>query len=113
MLPRKNRLLETKDFEAINRTGSFFSFGEVFLKVKRNNSGETRVGFSVGIKFSPKAVERNRIKRQLRDIFRKNIERLKKGNDVMVSLRKSGQKEFSRDILERDVLEALKKAKLS
>lgn len=112
MLPRKNRLLETKDFEMINRTGSFFSFGEVFLKVRRNNSKETRVGFSIGIKFSPKAAERNRVKRQLREIFRKNIEKLKKGNDMMVSLRKSNQKEFSQDILERDTLEALKKAKL-
>jgi len=112
MLPRKNRLLRAKDFEAISRTGSFFSFGEVFLKVMRNNSEETRVGFSIGIKFSPKAVERNRVKRQLRDIFRKNIEKLKKGNDVMVSLKKSNKKEFSISDLERDVLGVLKKAKL-
>ncbi|MFA6159878.1 MAG: ribonuclease P protein component [Parcubacteria group bacterium] len=112
MLPRKNRLLETKDFEMINRTGSFFYFGEVFLKVRRNNSEETRVGFSIGIKFSPKAVERNRVKRQLREIFRKNIEKFKKGNDMMVSLKKGGKKEFLIDDLERDVLAVLKKAKL-
>ncbi|MDO9231219.1 MAG: ribonuclease P protein component [bacterium] len=112
MLPRKNRLLATKDFEAINRTGSFFSFGEVFLKVKRNNSEETRIGFSIGIKFSPKAVERNRLKRQLREIFRKYIKKIEKGLDIMVSLKKGGKKEFSINELERDVLAVLKKAKL-
>jgi len=112
MLPRKNRLIEAKDFEVINRRGTFFSFGEVFLKVRENNSEETRVGFSIGLKFSSKAVERNRVKRQLRDIFRKNIDKLKKGHDLMISLRKSSQKQFSRDVLERDVLIVLKKAKL-
>lgn len=112
MLPSKNRLLEAKDFEAISRNGSFFSFGEVFLKIKGNNNQETRVGFSVGIKFSPKAVERNRVKRQLREIFRKNIEKIAKGKDIMVSLKKGGKKEFSQNELERDVLGVLKKAKL-
>jgi len=112
MLPRKNRLIEAKDFEVISRTGSFFSFGEVFLKVKRNNSEETRVGFSIGIKFSPKAVERNRVKRQLREIFRKNIKEIEKGVDIMVSLKKSNKKEFSINDLERDTLAVLKKAKL-
>ncbi len=112
MLPRKNRLIQKKDFEVISRTGTFFSFGEVFLKIRSNNSKETKIGFSIGIKFSSKAVERNRIKRQLREIFRKNIKKIEKGWDVMVSLKKSGKKEFLMDELERDVLAVLKKAKL-
>ena len=112
MLPRKNRLIQKKDFEVISRTGTFFSFGEVFLKIRRNSSEETRIGFSIGIKFSPKAVERNRVKRQLREVFRKNIKKIEKGLDVMVSLKKSNKKEFSINNLERDVLIVLKKAKL-
>ncbi|MFZ2975154.1 MAG: ribonuclease P protein component [Candidatus Moraniibacteriota bacterium] len=113
MLPRKNRLIQKKDFEVISRTGTFFSFGEVFLRIRRNNSEETRIGFSVGIKFSPKAVERNKAKRQLREIFRKNIKNIEKGLDIMVSLKKSNKKEFSSNDLEQDVLAVLKKSKIN
>lgn len=112
MLPCKNRLLETKDFEAINRTGSFFSFGDVFLKIKENKLKKTRIGFSIGLKFSPKAVVRNRVKRQLREIVRKEMENIKEGLDIMISLKKSAKKEFSSQELRDDFLGALKKAKL-
>lgn len=112
MLPCKNRLLETKDFEAINRIGSFFSFGDISLKIKENNLKKNRVGFSIGLKFSPKAVIRNRVKRQLREITRKEIENIKEGFDIMVSIKKSAKKEFSSQELRNDFLGALRKAKL-
>ncbi|HRY82532.1 MAG TPA: ribonuclease P protein component [Candidatus Moranbacteria bacterium] len=112
MLPRKNRLTNKKDFEEVHRLGSFFSFGVVFLKVKKNNTGKTRAGFLVGIKFSKKAVERNRIKRQLREIVRKNIGKIKESFDLVISLKKSSKKEILSKDLERDLMSVLEKAKL-
>jgi ribonuclease P protein component len=112
MLPRKNRLVHKRDFEEVHRLGNFFSFGEIFLKVKKNNKEETRVGFSVGLKFSSRATERNRVKRQLREIIRRNLKKIKKGSDLVIYIKKNGKKEFSSVDLEKDLKAALKKTKL-
>jgi ribonuclease P protein component len=112
MLSRENRLINQKDFEEVHRRGIFFSFGEVLLKVKKNNLKKTRIGFSIGIKFSPKAVERNRVKRQLRGILRKNMQNINAGYDVIISIKKVVEKNIPTNILEQSLTTALKKAKL-
>lgn len=112
MLPVENRLLEAKDFELVYRFGGSFSSEDIFLKIRENNLKKTRIGFSIGIKFSPKAVVRNRIKRQLREIVRKEIKNIKKGYDAVISVKKKTKKEFSSQELKNSLLEVLKKAKL-
>ncbi|PIP28153.1 MAG: ribonuclease P protein component [Candidatus Moranbacteria bacterium CG23_combo_of_CG06-09_8_20_14_all_35_22] len=112
MLPKKNRLLLLKDFEEIRRASYFFSSGCIALKTKKNTVQVSRFGFSIGIKFSSKAVERNRLKRQLREIIRKNINRIKTGQDMVIFVNKTKEKEFSSEKLETDLFSALKKARL-
>lgn len=111
MLPRENRLIQEKDFKEIHQSGSFFSFGRLSLKIKKNNLNKTRVGFSVGIKFSPKATERNRLKRQLRELVGKNLKKTKKGFDLIISVN-SKEKEFSSEELEKNLNALFEKAKL-
>ncbi|MDR3558852.1 MAG: ribonuclease P protein component [Candidatus Pacebacteria bacterium] len=108
MLPPKNRLIKKKDFETVHRLGRFFSFGLLAAKVSRNTREETRLGFAVGIKFSKKAVQRNRIKRQLREIVRLNLEKIKPGFDVVVVVRKT-QDELGYAELESLILGLLQK----
>lgn len=112
MLPYKNRLLYKKDFEVVYRYGDFFSFGNVLLKVNKNQTDQTRVGFSIGIKFSKKAVERNRVKRQLRDIIYKSLRKMQKGFDVVVMIKKGERKPLNSQSLEKDLLGALEKGNL-
>jgi ribonuclease P protein component len=112
MLPRENRLVHQRDFEEVHRLGNFFSLGAIFLKIKKSNTKETRIGFSIGIKFSAKAVDRNRAKRQLREILVKKLKNIKKGFDVVISIKKKGEKEFSSEELEKDLTSTLKKANL-
>jgi ribonuclease P protein component len=111
MLPGENRLIQKKDFEEIHRSGSFFSFGRLSLKIKKNNLNRTRIGFSIGIKFSPKAVERNKLKRQLRELVRKELERLQKGFDIIISVN-SKEKNVPSEELEKNLNAIFKKAKL-
>ena len=92
MLPIKNRLINKKDFETVHRLGRFFSFGILAIKVHANAREEIRIGFAVGLKFSKKAVERNRIKRQLREIIRRNLDKLKPGLDVVIMVGKTQSK---------------------
>jgi ribonuclease P protein component len=112
MLPYKNRLINRGDFERVYRYGNFFSFGNITLKVGKNKLNLTRIGFSVGIKFSKKAVERNRIKRQLREIVHKNLNKIKDGFDLVVMIKKIENNTISSDLLELDLLEILKKSNL-
>lgn len=88
MLKVKNRLILSKDFDSVHKLGRFFSFGQVFLKISKNDFLETRIGISIGIKFSKKAVDRNKAKRQLREIIKKQLDNLKPGFDVVIMLKK-------------------------
>lgn len=88
MLPFKNRLVKKKDFDKVHNAGQFFSEANIAMKVSKNDLPDTRIGIIVGLKYSKKAVERNKMKRQIRDVFQGKLRQFKKGFDVMVMLRK-------------------------
>ncbi len=88
MLPKKNRIRKNADFGVICRYGKTLSCGKISLKLKKNDLGLIRLGISVGVKFSPRAVDRNRIKRQIREFFRLNLERMETGWDIVVIVQK-------------------------
>ncbi|NTU67088.1 MAG: ribonuclease P protein component [Candidatus Moranbacteria bacterium] len=112
MLSHKNRLIKRGDFEAVYRQGRPLFCGIIGIKARNNLIGATRIGVSVGIKFSKIAVNRNRIKRQIREIFRKNIDSVKKGLDVVVFIKKDGKEKLESGELEEMIVCALKKGKL-
>ncbi len=103
MLPYKNRLVKRTDFEKVYKYGNFFCFKNIGLKIKKNNIGTVRIGFSVGMKFSKRATERNRMKRQLRGIFFKMLKEIKKEVDIIVIVKKgksmmNNQKEIENSV---------------
>ena len=89
MLPSKNRLTKGTDFNNVYRKGTFFSEGPLSLKTASNNLENTRIGFSIEKKFFKKAVERNRMKRLLREAFQQNLKNVKKGLDIVVFYKKN------------------------
>lgn len=111
MLSLKNRLKKGKDFDCVYKKGRSVFFEGLFIKFKDNGRKESRIGFSVGIKFSKKAVIRNKIKRQLRAIMRQEIKTLKKGLDIIIIPQKIKQSETFNGIEEK-VKEAFKKGNL-
>lgn len=84
MLSLKNRLKKGKDFNRVYKKGKSVSGEGIFFKFLENGSKESRIGFSVGIKFSPKAVLRNKMKRQLRAVIREKLNILKEGVDIII-----------------------------
>ena len=112
MLPRKNRLINKKDFELVYRYGSFFSFGEVSLRARKVGSDFSRIGFSIGLNYSKKATVRNSAKRKLREIVRKNLAKIKKGMDIVVLLNKKAENNPKKSAPEQDFLKAFEKGKL-
>lgn len=109
MLPFKNRLTRRKDFEKVQKNGHFFSEGTIMLKVLENGLGETRIGFIVGLKFSKKASARNQMKRQLRENFQREVGFIKKGLDIVISLRKRENEKIKQDQLNKNIRALLEK----
>ena len=84
MLPRENRLVGRFNFENVKRKGKLFNSGPLGLSVyTRSEKLPTRIGIIVSLKISKKAVERNRIKRMVRESLRKQISKIKKGFDIV------------------------------
>jgi len=112
MLPFKNRLTKRRDIEKLQKGGEFFSEANIAVKSVKNGLPETRIGFAAGLKYSKKAVERNLVKRQLRDIVQKMLPRVKKGFDVLVMIRKREEEKVRFEKLEKNIEGVLQKSGL-
>lgn len=112
MLPFNNRLFKKRDFAKVQKLGRFFNSKQISLKILVNGLNEARVGIIVGKKFSIKAVERNSLKRRLREIARQKIKQIKKGWDIVIMANKSQNNTKNRENLEVSFEKMLKEADL-
>jgi len=73
---RKNRLSRSRDFDAVYRQGRSVStrFLTLYWFARAEEPGDPRLGLAVP-KAAGSSVVRNRIKRQLREIWRARLER--------------------------------------
>jgi ribonuclease P protein component len=84
---RANRLSRSRDFDAVYRQGrSVSSRFLVLYWFPHEDPVEPRFGFSVP-KAVGGAVERNRIKRQLREVWQARLDRVPAGNDYVLIVR--------------------------
>jgi ribonuclease P protein component len=84
---RANRLSRSRDFEAVYRHGrSVSSRFLVLYWFPQEEAASPRFGFSVPRSVGG-AVERNKIKRQLREVWRDRLERVPAGNDYVLIVR--------------------------
>lgn len=76
------------------------SYFAVYTRV--NRLGKNRLGVTVGTKVG-KAVQRNRVRRRIKEIYRLNEHRLVVGRDIVVvarvKARYAGYRELTRDML--------------
>ena len=84
MLPRKHRLTKEKDFNKTFKSGKSCFSKILGVKSLPNNLVYCRFGFVVSNKVSKKATQRNKIKRQLRDITHQELKNIKTGYDVLI-----------------------------
>ena len=86
-MQRRNRLSRSRDFDAVYRHGrSVSSRFLVLYWFPQEEAGSPRFGFSVP-KAVGGAVERNRIKRQLREVWDARLERVPPGCDYVLIVR--------------------------
>lgn len=110
-LPRAHRLRQARAFRAVYRQGQSYKGPHLTLRTLRSdpagNPGldslrTTRIGISVSQKVSKRAVVRNRIKRQIRAIFRHLLPQLASGWWLVVVVRpqavECGYDDFLREL---------------
>ena len=86
-MKRVNRLSRSRDFDAVYRQGrSVSSRFLVLYWFPHEDPAAPRFGFSVP-KSAGGAVERNRIKRQLREVWQERLDRVPVGNDYVLIVR--------------------------
>lgn len=81
MLRRRFRLCRAKDFEHLRRLGVIYKHPALSLSLATNHLPHNRYGFIIPKRLG-KAVQRNRLKRQLREAIRRLHPRLEVGYDL-------------------------------
>jgi ribonuclease P protein component len=85
---RRNRLSRSRDFDAVYRQGRSTStrFLVLYWFEREDDPGEPRLGLAVP-RAAGNAVVRNRIKRQLREVWRARLEELPGARDYVLIVR--------------------------
>ena len=109
MLQAKNRLKKRKEFAYIYRKGERFNTNNLTLLKIYSKYPTARIGFSVSNKIG-KAVVRNKIKRQLREIVRPLVPAIKNCNLIFVAKPTITNTTFSE--LQKEVNQILIKGKI-
>ncbi len=96
MLEKNGRLSKNKDFDRVWQKGRSSFDGLLGVKAIPNDFDFNRFGVLVGLKVGKKAVERNLVKRRIREAIRSFLPEMKKGFDiVIVSLPAAKEKDLS------------------
>ena len=84
-MQRRHRLSRSRDFDAVYRQGRSTStrFLVLYWFERDDEPGEPRLGLAVP-KAAGNAVARNRIKRQLREVWRARLDRVPAGRDYVL-----------------------------
>jgi ribonuclease P protein component len=106
MLQRANRLGSEKDIARLFSKGKFASSRFLTAKAVPNGTQDSRYAFVVGVKVSKRAVERNKVRRRMREIVRLHIGRIKPGFDIAFIAKKEALSATYKEI-EQDMATAV------
>lgn len=96
--PKSARLTKRSEFVALSRGGRRVHTSHFIVLSKNTDKGENRLGVTVSAKVG-KAVVRNRIKRLLREFFRRHRHEISSRRDFVVIAKKDAGKLSLREIL--------------
>lgn len=110
MLKRINRLKKRYQFNYVYKSGEHFSGEHMVLYVVSSKTKNIKVGLAVTKKVGH-AVVRNKIRRRLREIIKKQVPNLKQNNNIIVVAR-DNISSASFEKLSNEFLKLIKKADL-
>ncbi len=105
-------LRKNKDFLKMYRSGNFYVGKIMVIYVKKNNSDYNKLGITT-VRNYGKSVERNRMRRLIKESYRLNEDRISLGWDIVFSVRKRDSESMpSYKETERELKYLLKKTGL-
>lgn len=108
MLPKSQRLTNTRDFKRVYQKGSFFSASFFSFNWSKSKFPQTKVGVVITKKTAAKATDRNKIKRKFRALAQKYYNQIPPGFDLIIVIKpKAKEADFAE--LEKDFAWAIKK----
>jgi ribonuclease P protein component len=111
MLADPHRIRRQRDFDIIHKRGRFFGGGFLSIKTYKTHFSYSRFAVLVSVKVSKRAVDRNKVKRQIKAVLQKQLPLIKDGFDVVFFTQKDIlNKDFAE--IEKKVVSLLKKARL-
>ncbi|MDD5749423.1 MAG: ribonuclease P protein component [Patescibacteria group bacterium] len=90
MLPKANRLTKNQTIKDLAQKGKSFFLPEFSIKylAKDNKGGDSQFAFVVSAKVDKRAVVRNRLTRQMREVVRSFLPNLSNGYFVLIIAKK-------------------------
>lgn len=86
MLPEENRLRSKKDHDRVYKEGLRYKspFFLLICAKRKDSTSPSRFSFVISKKVEKTAVKRNRVRRQIREMVRKNLESINDGFDCII-----------------------------
>jgi len=109
-MKRIYRLRRNERFQQVRRDGQFYASPIIVLAFLRNDLEHSRFGYVVNRRLG-KAVQRNQMKRRMREATRLRVPMIKPGFDLVMIARKPITEANYGDV-EKTVIGLLKRAKL-
>ncbi|HOE56977.1 MAG TPA: ribonuclease P protein component [Bacillota bacterium] len=104
------KLRKNYEFKKVYNEGKYYVDKYVVMYIIKNNAAFNRIGFSVSKKIG-NSVVRNKIRRQMKEIYRGFANNTKSGHDIVFTARAGiGSVNFS--VIENSMITILKRAKL-
>ena len=111
MLPAPHRLRGDANFTRLLKHGRRFFTPRMMLRIVPNDDRLSRFAFVVSTRVHKKAVHRNRIKRQMREIVRKELPNIRGGYDGLIAVKKEALALTFQE-LQSELVDLLSKARL-
>ena len=112
LLAEENRLRKNREFNVVYKEGKIYSSRFFVLRcLQRKTPGSTRIGIAPSRKIN-KAVQRNKIKRRVREMFSQQKCHIKEGMDLVINIKAEALTASFND-LKKDFEYLLQKSRLS
>jgi ribonuclease P protein component len=89
--PSKNIIRKSDDFREVFEKGNTYTTKSFIVHCNKNSLGYPRLGVVIGKKLFASAVKRNRLKRLIREVFRKNKHQFNSLDVVIVASKKNAE----------------------
>lgn len=87
-MDKRYRLRSNEEFRKIYKNGKNYWNRNLVMYIKKNGLDHSRIGYTVTKKIG-NSVVRNRIRRRMKEIFRKNFDKIKEEYDIILIPKKN------------------------